>query len=108
MNLTGDLVHLRAIEPEDADAFWRWHHDPVAMRWMTTSYPESLAEVRKRFAEFPSNSYERCRFAITTTAESRLIGFIGLRDATPEVGRATLDMYLGRRTPGTRATPPKP
>ncbi|GAA2970989.1 GNAT family N-acetyltransferase [Actinokineospora diospyrosa] len=97
MTLTGDLVHLRALEPEDADAFWRWHHDPEAMRWMTTSYPESLAQLRKRFVDLPPNSYERCSFAITTTAESRLIGCVVLRDATPEVGRATLDIYLGEK-----------
>ncbi|GAA3060546.1 GNAT family N-acetyltransferase [Actinokineospora globicatena] len=95
MTLIGERVRLRAIEPEDADAFWRWHHDEHAMRWMGTSYPESRAQLRKRFADFAPNSYERCRFAIETTAESRLVGYIALRDAHPESGRAELDIYLG-------------
>ncbi|RLK54530.1 GNAT family N-acetyltransferase [Actinokineospora cianjurensis] len=95
MTLIGERVRLRAIEPEDADTFWRWHHDEHAMRWMETSYPESRAQLRKRFADLPANSHERCRFAIETTAESRLVGYIALRDARPETGRAELDIYLG-------------
>ncbi|WP_026422421.1 GNAT family N-acetyltransferase [Actinokineospora inagensis] len=93
--LNGDLVRLRAIEPEDADAFWRWHNDPHAMRWMVTSYPESLATLRRRLADPKPNTYENCRFAIETVADTRHVGFIGLRDARPETGRAELDLYLG-------------
>jgi hypothetical protein len=30
----GKLVKLRAMGPADADALWRWNHDPQVMRWM--------------------------------------------------------------------------
>ncbi|GLZ43426.1 GNAT family N-acetyltransferase [Actinokineospora sp. NBRC 105648] len=95
MALTGELVRLRPIEPEDADPMWRWHNDPDAMRWMTEGYPESLAQLRKRLADFPPNSYSRVRFAVETLDEGRFVGVVVLRDAEPESGRAEVDIYFG-------------
>ncbi|WP_018683221.1 GNAT family N-acetyltransferase [Actinokineospora enzanensis] len=93
--MTGERVRLRAIEPEDADALWRWHNDPEAMRWLETSYPESLAQIRKRMQDMAPNSYERTRFAVETVADNRFIGIVCLRDARPETGRAEIDIYFG-------------
>ena len=41
--MLGELVRLRAMEPSDAEALWRWNHDPQVMRWMQDGYPQSLA-----------------------------------------------------------------
>lgn len=95
--LTGELIRLRPLEPEDVDALWRWHNDPEVMRWLTADHPESLAQIRKRFEEKKSNSYESVVFGIETVAVGTLIGVIGLRDARPEQGRAELDIYLGEK-----------
>ncbi|MGX7825276.1 GNAT family N-acetyltransferase [Actinokineospora sp. 24-640] len=97
MSLTGKLVRLRALEPEDADTVWRWHNDPEAMRWLDGSYPEPLAAIRKRWEERPANSFERTLFGIETIADTRFIGIIVLRDATPEHARAELDIYIGEK-----------
>ncbi|GGS13976.1 MULTISPECIES: GNAT family N-acetyltransferase [Actinokineospora] len=97
MSLTGRLVRLRAMEPEDADTVWRWHNDPEVVTWLTGIYPEPLAAIRKRWADRPANSFERTVFGIETIAEGRLIGVIVLRDATPETARAELDVYIGEK-----------
>ncbi|GAA2058283.1 MULTISPECIES: GNAT family N-acetyltransferase [Streptomyces] len=96
--LTGDLVRLRAMEPEDAEALWRWNHDPQVMRWLDTSYPQSLAQTRRRVEERePNSSYERLLLAIETRDEGRLIGVTCLRDFEAENGMAVLDIYLGEK-----------
>ena len=49
--LTGKLVRLRAFEPSDAEALYRWNSDPDVLRWMVNGYPESLAQLTKRLVE---------------------------------------------------------
>lgn len=91
----GDLVRLRALEPEDADLIYEWAHDPEVGRWMTNDHPRSRAQIRKRCEERPINTYELVVLGIETKAEGKLIGIIDLRDAQPEIGNAELDIYIG-------------
>lgn len=95
--LTGELVRLRALEPEDAEALWRWHADPEVARWLTADYPESRDRITKRFADRPPITYDNTAFAVEQLDTGRLIGVVVLRDATPESGCAVLDIYLGER-----------
>ncbi len=91
--LEGDLVRLRALEPEDADRIHPWGSDPEVGRWMNTGYPRSLAQLRKHAEERPVNNYELVVLGIE--ADGKLIGIVDLRDAVPEVGNAELDIYIG-------------
>jgi RimJ/RimL family protein N-acetyltransferase len=93
--LEGDLVRLRAIEPEDAEKLYAWVHDPEVGRWMNNSHPRSRAQIRKRCEERPLNSYELVVLGIETKADGKLIGLVDLRDAEPELGEAELDIYVG-------------
>lgn len=93
--LEGELVRLRALEPEDAEKIHPWGHDPEVGRWMTNSHPRSLAQLRKRAEERPVNSYELVVLGIEAKADGQLIGVIDLRDAEPEIGNAELDVYIG-------------
>ena len=93
----GKLVRLRPLEPADTDAIWRWHNDDEVTRWLDADYDESLAQLRKRTEERARNSYDRVLLGVETLAEGKLIGLVNLRDATPEVGRAELDVYLGEK-----------
>lgn len=97
MTLTGRLVRLRAFEPDDAEALWRWHHDDEAMRWMGEGYPESRFELRKRLENRAPNSLARVGLGIETRDGGTLIGACQLRDTSPEAGRAELDLYVGER-----------
>jgi hypothetical protein len=51
-------------------------NDPVVMRWLYDSYPQSLAQAKKRAEERPSNSYERVLFGIEVLSDKRLIGVV--------------------------------
>ncbi|KDN17933.1 GNAT family N-acetyltransferase [Amycolatopsis rifamycinica] len=93
--LEGELVRLRALEPEDADKIYGWVHDPEVGRWMVNDYPRSRAQIRKRCEERPVNNYELVVLGIETKAEGELIGIVDLRDADPRVGNAELDIYIG-------------
>lgn len=89
------LVRLRALEPEDAEKIHAWGTDPEVGRWMESGHPRSLAQVRKRAEERPVNEYKLVVLGIEAKAAGALIGIIDLRDAEPEVGEATLDVYIG-------------
>ena len=95
--LTGDLVRLRPAEPEDAEAFYRWHNDEEVMRWLQSYFHESLAGLRKRFAERQENSFEKVTLCIETLEERKLIGVVAMREADPINRRAKVDIYIGER-----------
>lgn len=97
MFVLGDLVKLRAMEPSDAEALWRWNHDPEVMRWMNDNYAQPLTRVRAFLQERPSNDYGDVLFGIEAIADGRLAGLIRLHGAEPETGNADLDIYLGEK-----------
>lgn len=90
-------MRLRALEPSDAEALWRWTNDPEVVRWMDNGYPESLAQLTARCQQRPRNTYDNVLLGIAPLAEERLIGIVRLGDAEPETGRAELDLYIGER-----------
>jgi len=93
----GELVKLRAMGPADADALWRWNHDPDVMRWMGDTYPSSPEHVQKWLSERPRNTYADLLLGVEALADRRLIGLVALREAEPETGIAVLDIYLGEK-----------
>lgn len=93
----GDLVKLRPMEPSEAEALWRWNHDPDVMRWMGDGYAQSLAHVTKRMAERAPNTYGDVLYGVEVLSDAQLIGLVTLRDAEPETGIAELDIYLGEK-----------
>ena len=97
VNVVGETVKLRAMGPDDAEALWRWNHDPDVMRFMDDGYAQHVGRVRTWLEERPSNAYGDVLFGIETLADGRLIGLIRLRDAEPETGCAELDIYIGEK-----------
>ncbi|MEV6595548.1 GNAT family protein [Actinoplanes sp. NPDC051346] len=97
MNALGDLVRLRAMEPADAEALWRWNHDAEVMHWMDENYPQTLTQVRSWLEERPRNDYGDVLFGIEVLADATLIGLVRLHGAEPETGIAELDIYLGEK-----------
>ncbi|USX50984.1 GNAT family N-acetyltransferase [Lentzea sp. HUAS12] len=94
--LTGDLVRLRPVEPEDADSLHRWHNDDEVMRWLQSYFHTSLAGTRKRIGDRQENTYEKVTLCIETL-EGKLIGIVALRDADPINARAEVDIYIGEK-----------
>jgi RimJ/RimL family protein N-acetyltransferase len=93
----GELVKLRAMGPADAEALWRWNHDPQVMRWMDDTYAQPVERVRKWLEERPRNTYGDLLLGIEALADRQLIGLVMLHDAEPEKGIAKLDIYLGEK-----------
>ncbi|GAA4605294.1 RimJ/RimL family protein N-acetyltransferase [Actinoplanes octamycinicus] len=97
MNALGELVELRAMRPGDADALWRWNHDPDVMRFMVAGYPQTPETVAKFLTERPRNAYGDVLFGVESRKDGKLIGLIGLQGAEPETGIAELNIYLGEK-----------
>lgn len=101
MFVLGERVRLRAMEPADAEALWRWNHDPEVMRWMDAGYAQTLARVRTWLEGRERNAYGDVLFGVDAPAEPaagwRLIGLVRLSGAEPETGCAELDVYLGEK-----------
>ncbi|TDE30854.1 N-acetyltransferase [Nonomuraea mesophila] len=89
--LTGNRVRLRALEPADSEALWRWYHDPETGRWMSSGPPISLAQNMEKGANRPRNTFEQMTLGIETLDGGRLIGYVVLGDTDLIQGDATLD-----------------
>ncbi len=92
----GNLVRLRAREPEDAPFFHRVLNDPEITRNVLMRYPISLREERSYLEALPALGWERCAFAIETLA-AELIGSCALRGGGPENRAATLGIWIGAK-----------
>lgn len=93
----GDHVNLRPMEPADAEALWRWHHDTEVMRWMDVHHGQQLAKLRSWLDGRPNNTYDDVLFGVEAVADGKLIGLVRLHGAEPETGCAELDVYLGEK-----------
>ena len=86
------------MEPADAEALWRWNHDPEVMRWMQDGYPQSRSRVARWLTEeLARNEYGDLLLGVEARADSRLIGLVRLHGTEPELGIAELDIYLGEK-----------
>jgi RimJ/RimL family protein N-acetyltransferase len=97
MDAHGELVRLRAMTPSDAEALWRWNHDPDVMRWMEAGYPQSPSRVRTALEGRDRNDYGDVLLGIEVRGDATLIGLVRLHGAEPETGIAELDIYLGEK-----------
>jgi RimJ/RimL family protein N-acetyltransferase len=91
--LTGELVRLRAIEPEDAERAGAWLADGEVTRYLTERYPADgswLADTT------PSDYANGVRLAIET-CDGEHIGAINLHRIRPEDRKAGLGIVIGSR-----------
>ncbi|MEU7894711.1 GNAT family protein [Nonomuraea sp. NPDC049152] len=88
--LTGERVRLRALEPADSEAMWRWYHDPEVGRWMDGTPPISLAQSMEKGENRPRNTFEEMLLGIETLAEEKLIGYVALGETDFVHGEAIL------------------
>ena len=51
LNIEGNSVRLRAVEPEDLDVLYRWENDPDVWSVSGTTEPFSLHQMRRFIAE---------------------------------------------------------
>jgi len=95
--IEGKLVNLRAIEPADAERFFRWVNDREVMRTLMPRYPWSF-ESEKEWAESASKPIEfgDVKLAIDTK-DGKHIGTCGLHRGRPEDRHAELGIMIGEK-----------
>jgi len=93
----GKLIRLRAWEPEDEPAIFRWINDPEVTEYLNARYPFSHAQERDWLVRTGTPGYGQASFAVETLAGSRLIGSCGLHTSSPENRSATLGIMIGEK-----------
>lgn len=95
MSVDGDLVALRAREPEDAAYFSAWHSDEEAMRWWDRVYPPLPPELLARRLADARPSYDDPSFTITDKATGTPIGWCGLHHVSAVNRHGELGVLVG-------------
>jgi RimJ/RimL family protein N-acetyltransferase len=93
----GQLVRLRAYEPEDVETLYRWYNDPDVRAHLQMRYPLSRADETAWVEHARPVSYDGCELAVETF-DGRLIGGVSLRTKGPEVRCAELGISLGDKS----------
>ena len=95
--LEGELVRLRAREPEDLERNLRWINDPeVRLLLLGGPYPISRGEEERWMEASRGSSFGHVRLAIDTK-EGQHIGNLDLRQASPEHRAANLGIMIGEK-----------
>ena len=100
--LTGSLVRLRAVEPEDLEVLYSLENDP--MLWDVTNFnvPYSRYAIKRYIVDCQNDLYidRQLRLMIELVADGRVAGTIDLVDFSPrhahcEVGISLLTEFRG-------------
>jgi RimJ/RimL family protein N-acetyltransferase len=94
----GELVTLRPMEAADAAAQHRWFQDPEVTRYTGFRYPLSLTAIESRLAGAETVTFANPRFAVERRDTGAAIGYVALRDVTPESRAGELDLVIGDRS----------
>ena len=92
----GTLVRLRAVEPADIDAMYRWENDPAVWRVSGTLTPFSRHQLA-RFVEeqqFDLFQTRQQRLIIERLTDGAAIGTFDLFEIDPLNGRAGLGLLI--------------
>lgn len=93
----GRLVRLRAKEPEDEPAFFRWINDHEVVEHLSARYPFSHAQEREWITATAAPGFGDASFAVETLADGKLIGNCSLGGSSPEHRSATLGIMIGEK-----------
>jgi RimJ/RimL family protein N-acetyltransferase len=96
--LEGELVRLRALEPDDLERCYRWMNDSQVTRFLEGGrYPISMAQERDWLdnAVRSRGSFSDVLFAIETKEGGAHIGNAGLHGSSAEHRRANLGIVIG-------------
>jgi diamine N-acetyltransferase len=94
--MTGTLIYLRAVEPEDIDVLYRWENDPNL--WPLGNHPEPLS--RFTLEQYVLNtekdiySARQLRLMIVEMTTNQAIGAVDLFDFEPVHSRAGIGILI--------------
>lgn len=89
-------IYLRALEPHDLDALYRWENDTALWQVGTTIAPFSRKQLYDYIAEYSNDIYAagQLRLMICRTADDAAIGTIDLTDFCPAAMRAQVGILI--------------
>lgn len=94
--IRGDLVTLRAREPEDAPFLYVWQSDPETMTWWDRIYPVLPAEqLAERIVAAGTPSFDTPSFVIADRATGTPVGWCGLHHVSGLHRNAELAVMVG-------------
>jgi len=97
MFLQNENIKLRALEPEDLDAFYLWENDATLWSWSCTLSPYSRYELRQYIlSEKDIYEAKQLRYVIELKQEKRAIGMIDLYDFEPHHRRAAVSIIIDK------------
>jgi len=93
--LENEIIRLRALEPEDLDALYKWENDTTLWSWSCTLAPYSRYELREYILS-TKDIYEskQLRFVIELKKEAKPVGMIDLYDFEPYHKRAAVGIII--------------
>ncbi len=94
--IEGKLIRLRAVEPEDIDAMYRWENDPSVWRVSGTTAPFSRHTLERFIEEQRFDLYQtrQQRLIIETRADGQVVGALDLFEFDPLNGRAGIGLLI--------------
>lgn len=94
----GQLIRLRAREPEDEPLLFQWFNDPEVTQHLSMRYPVSHRQERSFIERHGEVTYATAEFAVERLSDGVLIGGAGLGTDPPEHRSATLGIALGDKS----------
>lgn len=94
--IRGKRVSLRAIEESDVTAYHAWINDEETNQWRGLYHPTSVEESQSWIAKQRQKDATALSLAIET-ADSKLIGFVGLQNVCSRSHRAEIWIYIGSK-----------
>ena len=93
--LENEIIRLRALEPEDLDAFYKWENDTTFWSWGCTLAPYSRYELREYILS-TKDIYEskQLRLVIELKDNAKPVGMIDLYDFEPHHKRAAVGIII--------------
>ncbi|MBI2766823.1 MAG: GNAT family N-acetyltransferase [Chloroflexi bacterium] len=93
----GELIRLRAREPEDEPLLHQWVNDAEVTEFLSVRYPLSHGQ-EKAFIERTSEiGYGYASFGVETIADKKLIGGTSLERMSAENRTAVLGIMIGEK-----------
>ena len=94
--LKNDTLHLRALEPEDLEALYKWENDTDVWRYGSAMSPYSKYVLRQYIVDAQTDIFEskQLRFMISLNQENSRIGTIDLYDFDPLNSRCGVGIYI--------------
>ena len=96
--IEGRLTVLRAIEPDDLEALWRWQNDPEVMYYWAEPYSVvSRDELASRYHAGLGGPSGGAHWLLIATREGQPIGRIGYVDLDRRNRRTEIALQIGER-----------